>query len=180
MGFKVILDVGLQRTIPGHRIFGVLKGAVDAGLHIPHSVSKFPGYTEAEEKGMDYEYDASAHMERIIGTHVQEYMDMLKEEDPERYQVVFKKYIEADHEEDIEDMYKECHEKIREDPKFEKKEKAAITNKREGNKITTSNGTEYVRLQKQNYKMRKARVAQKLKTAAARLMAEAGDEGEEE
>lgn len=62
----------------------MLKGAVDGGLHVPHSVTKFPGYKEPEEKGKDYEYDAAAHLERIMGNHVQEYMEMLQEEDPER------------------------------------------------------------------------------------------------
>merc|ERR1712039_940558 len=78
--FKAILDVGLIRTIAGSRVFGVLKGAVDGGLHVPHSVGKFPGYTEPEERGADYQYDAEAHLERILGNHVQEHMETLKEE----------------------------------------------------------------------------------------------------
>lgn len=160
--FKVILDVGLIRTIPSSRVFGILKGAVDGGLHIPHSVSKMPGFTEPEEKGADYEYDAAAHLERILGNHVQEYMDMLKEEDPDRYKQAFSKFIEEDKEEDLEEMYKETHAAIRENPKFEKKAKADITNKRTGNLITTSKGTTYTRMAKLSYKQRKARVGQKL------------------
>ena len=35
---QVCLDVGLQTTSTGARIFGALKGALDGGLHIPHSV----------------------------------------------------------------------------------------------------------------------------------------------
>jgi len=76
-------------------------GAVDGGLHIPHSVSKMPGYTEPEERGQEYEYDAGAHLERILGSHVQEYMDMLKEEDPDRYKQAFSKFIEEGKEEDM-------------------------------------------------------------------------------
>jgi len=179
--FKVILDVGLIRTIPGSRVFGILKGAVDGGLHIPHSVKNFPGYKEPEDRGGDYEYDASAHLERILGTHVQEYMEMLQEEDPERYKVAFSKFIENDIEPDgIEEMYKNCHTQIREDPKFAKKEHSGITNKREGNKITTSNGTSYTRLQKLSHKQRKDRVKQKLATARAKLLANMGDEEEED
>ena len=34
--FRCFLDVGLARTTTGARIFGALKGAVDAGLDIPH------------------------------------------------------------------------------------------------------------------------------------------------
>jgi large subunit ribosomal protein L5e len=178
--FKVIFDVGLQRTITGCRLFAILKGAVDGGLHIPHSISKFPGYTEPEEKGMDYEYDASANLERILGNHVQEFMDMLKEEDPERYKVAFSKFIEEDKEEDLEDMYKETHAAIRENPKPEPKEKKNITHKRMGNKIVSSDGTEHVRMVKKSHKERKARVAQKLQAAATKLLAEAGEEEEEE
>lgn len=176
--FKVILDVGLIRTIPSSRVFGILKGAVDGGLHIPHSVSKMPGFTEPEEKGADYEYDAAAHLERILGNHVQEYMDMLKEEDPDRYKQAFSKFIEEDKEEDLEEMYKETHAAIRENPKFEKKAKADITNKRTGNLITTSKGTTYTRMAKLSYKQRKARVGQKLQAAAHKLLAEAGEDEE--
>lgn len=179
--FKVILDVGLIRTIPGSRVFGILKGAVDGGLHIPHSVRNFPGYKEPEEKGQDYEYDAGAHLERILGNHVQEYMEMLQEEDPERYKVAFSKFIENDIEPDgVEDMYKECHEKIRENPKFVKKEHSGIVNTRTGNKITTSNGTTYTRAQKMSNKQRKDRVRQKLQSAREKVMAAMGEEEEEE
>lgn len=42
--FKAVLDTGLKRTTTGARVFGVLKGAVDGGLYVPHSVKRFPGY----------------------------------------------------------------------------------------------------------------------------------------
>lgn len=42
--FRCFLDVGLNRTTTGARVFGALKGAVDGGLNIPHSVKRFPGY----------------------------------------------------------------------------------------------------------------------------------------
>lgn len=35
--FKVFLDVGLQRTTTGAKVFGALKGASDGGLYVPHS-----------------------------------------------------------------------------------------------------------------------------------------------
>jgi len=169
--FKVILDVGLTRTIPSSRIFGILKGAVDGGLYIPHSVRKFPGYKEPEERGQDYEYDAGAHLERIIGTHVVEYMEMLQEEDPERYKVAFSKYIENDIEPDaVEEMWKDCHKKIREEPKFEKKEHSGIVNTRKGNQIETSNGNKYCRAQKMSFKQRHDRVKQKKASALKKMM----------
>jgi len=176
--FKCILDVGLIRTIPGSRVFGILKGAVDGGLHVPHSVKNFPGFTSAD-KGEQYTYDASAHLERIIGTHVQEFMENLQEEDPERYKVAFAKFIENDIEpEGLTDLYKEVHGKIREDPKFTKKASAGITNTRtpiDGHKIVTSNGTSYDRFKKMSYKQRKNRVTQKLQSASSRLLANMED-----
>lgn len=46
--FKAVLDVGLKRTTTGARVFGALKGGVDAGLYIPHSHKRFPGFVPAE------------------------------------------------------------------------------------------------------------------------------------
>jgi len=117
--FSCVLDVGLVRTSTGSRCFGALKGAVDGGLNIPHSEKRFPGY-DREGK----EYDAEVHKKYIFGGHVAEYMELLEEEDPERYQTQFSKYIEKELEGDgLEDMYKEAHEKIREEPEFKPTDK---------------------------------------------------------
>lgn len=181
--FKCILDVGLHRTIPGSRVFGVLKGAVDGGLHIPHSIKKFPGAKEPDERKQPWEYDAEAHRERIMGNHVQDYMEQLEDEDPERYKVQFSKYIENDIEAGgIEDMYKECHSKIRENPKFEKDVRTVvITHKVQGNKVTPSDGGKsYIRCKKRSLKQRKNRVLQKKNSAIKRLMEGAGDDDDDE
>jgi len=39
---QVILDIGMHRNVHGARIFAALKGAVDAGLNIPHNKEVFP------------------------------------------------------------------------------------------------------------------------------------------
>jgi large subunit ribosomal protein L5e len=52
--FKVFLDTGLKRTSTGSRVFGVLKGASDGGMLVPHSESRFPGY-DIESKELDAE-----------------------------------------------------------------------------------------------------------------------------
>ena len=52
--FRAYLDVGLAPTTTGARIFGVMKGAVDGGLAIPHNNRRFPGY-DTETKQMDAE-----------------------------------------------------------------------------------------------------------------------------
>ena len=39
---ELIFDTGLNSKVAGSRIFAVLKGAVDAGLHIPHKKEILP------------------------------------------------------------------------------------------------------------------------------------------
>merc|ERR1711972_524301 len=113
--FKCILDVGIRTTCVGARMWGALKGAVDGGLHVPHSCKNFPGYKAAKEKGAESEYDAEAHKDRIFGHHVTEYMEMMKEEDPTKYEAHFAKYIKEDiDDEKVEEMYTEAIEKIKE------------------------------------------------------------------
>ena len=73
---------------------------------------RFPGY-DPDAK----ELDGETHKKYIFGGHVAEYMELLEEEDPDRYQVQFAKYIEEDIEGDgLEDMWTKVHEAIRENP----------------------------------------------------------------
>jgi len=171
--FKCILDVGLRRTCVGHRMWGALKGAVDGGLHIPHSTKNFPGFKPPEEKGQEGEYDAEAHKERIFGNHVKEYMEMLQEEDPTKYEAHFSKFIaEGIDAEKMEDMYTEAHEKIREDPTGEPAEKKGITYERDDETVKASDGTEHVRSNKITLTQRKEKVAAKIAAAQAKMMEE--------
>jgi len=170
---KVILDVGLQRTCVGARLWGALKGAVDGGLHVPHSSKNFPGFKPAEEKGQESEYDAEAHKDRIFGKHVSEYMEMLAEEDPTKYEAHFAKYIADGKDADsLEEMYTEAFQKIRDEPDFEPKEKKGVTHERKGNTVKISDGTEHVRSVKLTLKQRRAKVAQKIAAAQAKMMAD--------
>ncbi|PFH57287.1 hypothetical protein XA68_15257 [Ophiocordyceps unilateralis] len=110
--FKAFLDVGLARTSTGARVFGAMKGASDGGILIPHSEKRFPGY-DMETK----ELDAETLRKYIFGGHVAEYMETLADDDEERYQGQFQKYIDDDVEADgLEDLYTEAHSAIREDP----------------------------------------------------------------
>jgi large subunit ribosomal protein L5e len=86
--FRCYLDVGLSRTTTGARIFGAMKGAVDGGLNIPHSVKRFPGYS-SEEKS----FNAAVHREHIFGQHVAKYMKELEGDDEEAYKRQFSRYI---------------------------------------------------------------------------------------
>ncbi|KAJ8639346.1 hypothetical protein MRB53_016040 [Persea americana] len=117
--FRALLDVGLVRTTTGNRVFGVLKGALDGGLDVPHSDKRFAGY-----KKEDKQLDADFHRKYIYGGHVADYMRALMEDEPEKYQSQFSEYIkkgiEAD---DMEELYKKVHAAIRADPTVKKSEK---------------------------------------------------------
>lgn len=121
--FKCILDIGFTRSTVGNRVFGVLKGACDGGLHVPHSVKKFPGYSydEDSKKG---EYTAEAHQDRIYGCHIDEYMEKLKGESEEAYMKQFGKYdacLKKAGQESVEDLFIHLHKSIRADPVHKKK-----------------------------------------------------------
>ncbi|CDW60565.1 Ribosomal L18p and Ribosomal L18 c domain contain ing protein [Trichuris trichiura] len=145
--FRCFLDVGLARTTTGSRVFGVMKGAVDGGLDIPHEHRRFPGY-DAETK----EYNPEIHRARIYGIHVMEYMKKLKNEDEQAYKRQFSVYIKegiAPHM--IEEMYKKAHAAIRANPEHvlvQKIEEPAPKKKRWNFK-------------KKSLKQRKARIEQK-------------------
>merc|ERR1712151_612298 len=148
------------------------KGAVDGGLHIPHSQKNFPGYKVAEEKGQEDEYDAETHKSRIFGEHVKEYMEMLQEEDPTKYEAHFSKFIKDGIDADkMEDMYTDAHAKIRENPDGEASAKKDVSYTRKGNSVACSDGTEHVRSMKLSLKQRKAKVAAKIAAAQAKMLA---------
>jgi large subunit ribosomal protein L5e len=110
--FQCYLDVGLRRTSTGAKIFAALKGAADGGLHIPHSVKRFPGYSAEEKK-----YKADVHRRHIMGLHVADYMKQLKGDDEDAYKKQFSKFIAAGiTSESVEAMYKKAHAEIKKDP----------------------------------------------------------------
>ncbi|KAJ2379569.1 60S ribosomal protein L5 [Coemansia sp. RSA 2607] len=117
--FKAFLDVGLRRTTTGSKVFAAMKGASDGGIYVPHSERRFPGY-DPESK----ELDSEVLRDYIFGGHVAEYMRSLKEEDEERYNAQFSRFIKAGvSADDLEDMYAEAHKAIRADPSFKPTEK---------------------------------------------------------
>jgi len=122
--FRCFLDIGLKRTSIGAKIFGALKGAVDAGLDIPHNEKKFMGYDKDEKK-----YDADAHRAAIFGDNVKAWMEQLIEDDQEsgttRFKKLFGEYEKAEiGPDDLEDLYKNVHAAIRKDPSQKHKESA--------------------------------------------------------
>jgi len=124
--FRCYLDVGLNRTTTGARVFGALKGAVDGGLEIPHSVTRFPGYDEESES-----LNADVHRGHIFGNNIAEYMRSLQDEDEDAFKRQFSKYIrEGITPDTIEDMYKKAHDAIRADPTHKASGKEKFKGKR--------------------------------------------------
>ncbi|MEW6592451.1 MAG: 50S ribosomal protein L18 [Candidatus Hadarchaeota archaeon] len=70
-----VLDIGNYNPVKGSKIFAVLKGALDAGLKVPHDESVLP------DEG------------RIRGKHIADYAGGLKQSSPDAYQARFSKYI---------------------------------------------------------------------------------------
>jgi len=124
--FRAHLDIGLARTTTGARIFGVMKGAVDGGIEVPHSEKRFPGY-DREAK----EFNATVLRDHIMGKHVATYMKELMEEDEDAYKRQFSRFIKCGITADeMEDIYKKAHETIRADPSKKPKPEKKVTKKR--------------------------------------------------
>jgi len=114
--FRALLDVGIKNTTTGARVFGALKGASDGGLDIPHNHKRFPGFSKDTKA-----FDAEGHVARIMGEHIGDYMKEMEEDDDEKYQKHFSKYIEADIDGDgLEELFEKVHASIRENPERKK------------------------------------------------------------
>jgi large subunit ribosomal protein L18 len=70
---KSILDIGLKRAVKSSRVFAALKGAVDAGLNVPHGELILPDE------------------DRISGKHISDYAESLSDDDLKKK---FSKYLE--------------------------------------------------------------------------------------
>ncbi|MCW3975010.1 MAG: 50S ribosomal protein L18, partial [Candidatus Bathyarchaeota archaeon] len=99
---KAVLDIGLHISSRGSRIYSALKGAIDAGMEIPHSEEILP------------------NLERIQGKHILNYSEILKENvDPNNKQ--FSKYISkkfdpkgiCDHFEEVKEKIIQDHPKVK-------------------------------------------------------------------
>jgi large subunit ribosomal protein L5e len=153
--FKAFLDTGLARTTTGARPFAALKGAVDGGLDIPHSVKRFPGYN-----GETKELDSSVHRNRLLGGHVADYQKELIVEDAERYNEQFVGYVNNKIKPaDIEAMWQKCHAAIRADPKPAAKKAHPGKPKSYRNIPLTTKGRLHIRAQRKAAFKRKAEAA---------------------
>ena len=70
-----VLDMGLSTSTKASGIYAAIRGALDAGLDVPHSEEILPDG------------------DRIRGIHIKTYAELLKKDNPSRYKAVFSRYI---------------------------------------------------------------------------------------
>merc|ERR1711935_242895 len=123
--FKALLDVGINSTTTGARVFAVMKGACDGGLNVPHKTKRFPGFSKSKAeiitnkrgKTTDVEkteakFNPSVLRARIFGGHVTAYANKLKKDEPEKFKIQFSKWekcLTAAKCKTHEDLYKKIH-----------------------------------------------------------------------
>jgi len=91
-----------------------MKGATDGGLDIPHNDRRYPG---AKKEAGEVVAQPDVLRKYIFGGHVADYMRHLQEEDEERYNKQFKRYIDAGvSADDLGGIYTKAHAAIRADP----------------------------------------------------------------
>lgn len=126
--FCALLDIGLARTSTGARIFAALKGAVDGGIDVPHSASRFVGYKTGEKEGS---LNAAVLRKYIFAGHVADYMKKLSEDDPDKYKKQFSRYLKNGITADkLEEVIKKTHAAIRANPAAAEKKPFAGEKKR--------------------------------------------------
>jgi len=74
---NAILDIGLQSASKGARVFAAVKGALDAGLEIPHEAAALPGN------------------ERIRGEHIASYSKTKAKDLPREFEETKQKIAES-------------------------------------------------------------------------------------
>jgi large subunit ribosomal protein L5e len=171
--FKALLDVGLARTTTGARIFGVMKGATDGGIDVPHNDHRFPG---SKREGKEWSTQPDVHRKYIFGNHVSEYMKQLQEDDEELYGKQFKRYIDAGvNPDNLEALYTKAHAAIRADPSkaraatelgsfgIRSKPKAKVDEKSKPKRFNRA---------KISLKQRQGRITQKLKARGVKPLSE--------
>ena len=161
--FRAALDVGIHATTTGAKVFGVLKGAADGGMDIPHSNKRYPGYIKEAKK-----FDVENHKNFILGQPIIDYMNELKEDDPESFEKRFSSFaalgIEPD---ELTEMYEKTHEAIRKDPSYSAKK-------------AYKSPAKFNRTPRSTYEERKAKLAKRKQARVASLASKAAGAVEED
>ena len=72
----LIIDIGMNKSIPGSKLYACLKGMIDNGLSVKHSADVLPSD------------------DRVSGKHISDYANKIKE-DKQSYEKQFSKYLKA-------------------------------------------------------------------------------------
>jgi len=181
--FTCFLDLGLARATSGNRVFAALKGAVDGGLHIPHSDSIFPKVKtdkkdkkDKGDKGKEAPKEGATKggnplRDRIFGVHVQTYLDLLRKKpnskgsNDQQLKNTEKNITEAKVK-TLEELYKKVHTAIRANPdrvvKPAKKVVKHVRDTKDTNVVTAPSGKKYRKDFKITNQQRKQRVKEKI------------------
>lgn len=180
--FVCYLDLGLFRSTKGARVFAAMKGAVDGGIHIPHSDKIFPSPKEAKkeakgEKKKDEKAKAttgSTLRDRIFGVHVQNYINYLstkKDRKSNLHQFAeWNKCLTAAKVKTVEELIKKVLAEVRKNPDkpagIKRKEKRAkqkkVVRDPKDINIVTNGKHKYRRERRLNNQQRKDRVKAKI------------------
>lgn len=163
--FTAVLDIGIRRPTVGNRVFAVLKGATDGGIHIPHSSRKFPGFTKADGK-KEAKYDPVVHKKRIFGAHIDDYMKNLKKDKPDDFKKQFSlwdKTLKDSKAATVEALFTKIFDEIRKNPDFAKtkKEKKAVKYEDAKKTVVVTAKGKYTRARKLTKAERTANVEKK-------------------
>jgi len=173
--FVCYLDLGLNRSTRGARVFAAMKGAVDGGIHIPHKDNIFPA-NKSEEATKDKKKTEEKSKkggnplrDRIFGLHVQKYMEILSK-DAKAYKTQFSlldKCLKDAKVKTVEELYKKVFAEIRKNPeraagKSKKDKKSNITRDSANPNIVINGKHKYRRDVRLTNKQRKDRVQQKI------------------
>jgi len=162
--FKAYLDVGIKRTSTGAKVFAAMKGACDGGLDVPHNEKRYVGYDKDSK-----ELDTEMFQKYLTGGHVAEYMQEMRDEEPEKYESHFSQFLANDQDPDeLEELYPTVHEAIREGPVHEKKARSKPKDAKTW------------KLKKQTYEEKKASLKARLIALRDAAPAEGSDDGSDE
>lgn len=104
---EAILYIGLHRAVKGARVFAALRGALDAGLKVPHSPEILPSE------------------DRIKGVHIAEYARLLRESNPAIFEKRFSAYLGSGfNPERIVEVFEEVKRKIEQSMQLQRIEKS--------------------------------------------------------
>lgn len=161
--FTAFLDLGLARATNGNRVFAAVKGAVDGGIHVPHSEKIFPGL-----KGDKKDAKKNPLRDRIFGNHVQAWLEDFRKnkrssgENDQQFKKTEKMLTDAKVK-TFEELYKKVHAAIRANPERVVKAKKTVKHVRDPKDGTYSvNGKKYRKDLRLTNEQRKKRVQDKI------------------